>query len=105
MTPRPWRPAAELDAALDRGELRHAMLLAEELRLDGKPISLETAARFLPLIAVESPTEYDAWAIRWLSRWLSETGAATAEVAAEVAGLLAELPRDRDALAGIQVRS
>lgn len=92
MGPRPWRPAAELDAALDRGDLRFATSLADEVRIErGKPISLATALRFLPLIARESPTEYDAWALRWLARWAAETQTATAEQAAEVAASLADL--------------
>jgi hypothetical protein len=46
----------------DRGDLRYAVTLAEELRIErGKPIDLETAARFLPLIAEASPSEFDAW--------------------------------------------
>jgi hypothetical protein len=95
MGPRPWRPAAELEAALERGELRYAMALAEEVRLErGKPISLELAARFLPLIARQSPREYDAWALRWRARWASEAGAATIEQAAEVAASLADLPSE-----------
>jgi hypothetical protein len=94
MGPRPWRPAAELEAALDRGDLRYAMALAEEVRLErGQPISLEFAARFLPLIARESPREYDAWALRWLTRWAQESGAVTIEQAAEIAASLADLPR------------
>lgn len=55
-----WRSADELEAALERGDLRYAMALAEELRSDGHRISLDTAARFLPLIVQESPSEYDA---------------------------------------------
>jgi len=95
MGPRPWKPAVELDAALERGELRFAMSLAEELRLErGKPIDLATASRFLPLIAKESPQEFDAWALRWLSRWVSETPGATIEQAAEVAAALADLPSE-----------
>jgi hypothetical protein len=93
MGPRPWRPSAELDGALARGDLRYAITLAEELRIEQrKPMSLTTAARFLPLIARESPGEYDAWALRWLARWMSETGAATIEQAAHVAATLAGLP-------------
>jgi hypothetical protein len=58
MGPRPWKPAAELEGALERGDLRYAMTLADELRIEhGKPISLELAARFLPLIARESPRD------------------------------------------------
>jgi len=104
MTPRPWRPAAELDKALERGDLRHAVALAEELRLErGRPIELVTAARFLPLIAAASPGEYDAYALRWLGRWVAETGTATIEQAAEVAASLADLPvepRMLDAITG-----
>jgi hypothetical protein len=92
MNPRPWRPAAELDAALDRGDLRFAIELAEELRIArGKPIPLDVALRFLPLIARESPHEYDAWALRWLARWAAEA-AGTVSRAAEVAAALAALP-------------
>jgi hypothetical protein len=99
MAPRPWRPAAELDAALDRGDLRYAIALADELReTRGRPVALDTATRFLPLIARESPREYDAYALRWLVRWLSEAGAATIERAAAVTSLLAALPREAGAL-------
>jgi hypothetical protein len=95
MGPRPWRPAAELEAALERGDLRYAVALAEELRSErGRPIPLEVASRFLPLIARESPREYDAYALRWLARWASETGTATIEQAAEVAASLADLPAE-----------
>jgi hypothetical protein len=99
MGPRPWRPADELNGALERGNLRYAISLAEELRIEHrKPIPLETASRFLPLIARESPREYDAWALRWLARWMSETGAHTIEQTAEVAALLADLPQDPDTI-------
>jgi hypothetical protein len=92
MGPRPWRPAAELGAALERGDLRYATALAKEVSTErGRPIDLSTAAGFLPLIAKESPSEYDAWAVKWLVRWLNETPA-TIERAAELAGTLAELP-------------
>lgn len=98
MGPRPWRPAAELEAALERGELRYAIALAEELRSErGKPVPLEIAVRFLPLIARESPREYDAYALRWLARWASETGTATIEQAAEMAASLADLPAEPQA--------
>ncbi len=61
MGPRPWKPAAELEGALERGDLRYAMTLAKEVSLErGKPIDLSTAAGFLPLIARESPREFDA---------------------------------------------
>jgi hypothetical protein len=102
MGPRPWRPAAELDGALERGDLRYAVSLAEELRIErGRPIELEIAVRFLPLIARESPSEYDAWALRWLARWLAETAAATIDQAAELAASLADLPAEPSALGAI----
>jgi hypothetical protein len=101
MGPRPWRPAAELQAALERGDLRYAMTLAEEVRIErGAPIDLEAAAGFLPLIARESPREFDAWALRWLARWINETPAATIEQAAEVAASLADLPTEPTAPGG-----
>ncbi len=104
MGPRPWRPAAELDAALDRGDLRYAIALADEVRaIRGRPVALDTATRFLPLIARESPREYDAYALRWLARWLGEAGAATIERAAAVTSLLALLPREERALERLRV--
>ena len=99
MGPRPWRPAAELDAALERGDLRYAITLADELRIeDGHPIDLRTALRFLPLIARESPREFDLWAVRWLARWLAEAPTATIEQAAETAASLADLSSEPRAL-------
>lgn len=47
--------------------------------------------RFLPLIARESPKEYDAWSLRWLARWCAEAPAPSIEQAAEVAASLADL--------------
>jgi hypothetical protein len=103
MGPRPWRPAAELEGALDRGDLRYAVKLAEELRIErGKPIPLDVAARFLPLIAVESPSEFDAWAVRWLARWLAETAAPTIDQAVDVASGLAAVPVEPEAIEGVR---
>src|SRR5258708_3055430 len=88
-------PAGELEQALERGDLRYAVALADELRVArGRPIELATAARFLPLIAAASPGEYDAYALRWLARWVAETGTATIEQAAELPASLAALPVD-----------
>ncbi len=103
MTPRPWKPAVELDAALERGELRFAIELADELRVErGRPIDLATASRFLPLIAQESPSEFDMWAMRWLARWVNETPAASIDQAAEVAAALAEIPVEPSALQAVE---
>jgi hypothetical protein len=97
-----WKPAQELEGGLERGDLRFAVSLAEELRVErGTAIDLETAARFLPLIAKESPREFDAWSLRWLSRWLAETPA-TIEQAAEVAAALADLPSEPQSLESIR---
>ncbi|HEY4896460.1 MAG TPA: hypothetical protein VII01_10255 [Solirubrobacteraceae bacterium] len=88
--PRPYKPEVELQGALDRGELSWAITCAAEV----KRIDLQTALRFLPLVAVEKPEEYDAWALRWLARWASENGKATIEQAAEIAASLADLPSE-----------
>ena len=91
---------------MERGELRYAVALAEELRVQrGRPIELELAARFLPLIAAASPGEYDAYALRWLGRWVSETGTATIEQAAQVAASLADLPAEPSLLAALTAAS
>jgi hypothetical protein len=96
---RPWRPEVELERALERGDLRYATALAEEVRIERRrPIPLEIAARFLPLIARESPGEYDAWALRWLTRWIHETGAPTIQHASDVAVSLARVPSEPGAL-------
>ena len=97
-TARPWNPRIELDGALQRGDLSYAITLAAEVSEDSRrPLDLATALRFLPLIARESPREFDAWALRWLSRWASETPA-TIDQAAEVAAALADLPGEPGAL-------
>jgi hypothetical protein len=98
MTARPWKPAVELDGALDRGDLPYAITLAAEVTEDrGRPIELDTALKFLPLVATREPAQYDAWALRWLERWIDE-GPATIDTAAEVAAQLADLPAEPTAL-------
>jgi hypothetical protein len=98
MTARPWKPAIELDGALERGDLPYAITLAAEVaEARGRPIELDSALRFLPLVATREPEQYDAWALRWLERWISE-GPATIDAAAEVAGSLADLPAEPTAL-------
>jgi len=93
MGPRPWNPASELKAALERGDLDFAITLAEELRIErGRPIDLATAARFLPLVARDRPHDFDEWGLRWLGRWIGEAPDATLDRAAEVAAALADLP-------------
>jgi hypothetical protein len=99
MGPRSYNARTELDGALARGELRHAVTLAAEVAEQSRrPLELDTALRFLPLIALDSPREFDAWALRWLARWASETPGATIERAAEVAAALADLPAEPRAL-------
>jgi hypothetical protein len=91
----PFRPLGEIERELERGRLDIAVAIAKDFARDnGRPIPLALALRFLPLVATQSPSEFDAWATRWLVRWLGETGAPTAEGAAEVASMLAELPRE-----------
>jgi hypothetical protein len=92
VNPRPYRPAVELAGALDRGDLSLAVTLAAEVAEDqrGGPIDLDTALRFLPLVAAQQPDHYDAWALRWLSRWINETQRATIDGAAEIACSLAD---------------
>src|SRR5436305_4805719 len=94
VTARPWKPATELDGALQRGDLPYAITLAAEVAEDrGRPIDLADALRFLPLVAVSEPEHYDAWARRWLLRWSGEM-APGIEAIAEVADQLADLPAE-----------
>ncbi len=91
MGPRPWKPAAELDGALDRGDLNYAITLAREVAEERRrPIDLDVALRLVGLVATRQPESYDAWAFRWLVRWISEAPEATIERAAEVACSLAD---------------
>jgi hypothetical protein len=102
MNPRPYRPASELEAAIDRGELGLAITLAREVAEDrGRPVELDLALRFLPLVAAQRPPAYDSWACRWLARWLTETDGATIDQAVDIAAGLAALPVEPEALEAV----
>ena len=102
MTPRPYRPAAELDAAICRGDLPLAVSLAREVAEDRRrPVELGLALRFLPLVAAQRPRSYDQWACRWLARWLTETDGATIDRAVDLAAGLAALPVEPEAIQAI----
>ncbi len=93
MVPRPWKPAVELEGALERGELGYAITLAAEVAEDRRrPIDLNTALRFLPLVAAHRAEQFDACALRWLTRWTNETRDAPVDRAAELACSLADAP-------------
>lgn len=88
----PWRPHKELDEKLQRGDLRMATAIAKDIHRElGHPISLQTALRFLPLIAEDQPDSYDTWALKWVSRWVQEIDGDIDDLA-EVTSALAELP-------------
>jgi hypothetical protein len=94
----PFRQLREIEHEAGRGDLRMAVSLSKDYaREKGHPIPLGVALRLLPLVAQESPVEYDSYALRWLARWVTETPAATIVRAVEVAAALAELPSDPDA--------
>ena len=95
----PYRPVRDLERALERGQLKMAVAAAKDVSHQyGRPIGLDLALRFLPLVATQQLDAYDGWACRWLARWLSETPGVTADRAAEVAASLAELPAEPAAL-------
>src|SRR5262245_34091427 len=103
MDPGPYRPVREREDALARGELDMAIGHAEELAgKRGRPIDLDVALAFLPLVADQRPEEYDGWALRWLGRWIDEAPEATIERAAEVAAQLADLPAEPSVLEEIR---
>lgn len=93
---RPYRPQLELEAHLDRGELEFAIALARAIaRERERPLDLELTARFLPLIALQRPGEFDSWTLRWLERWCAAgREQASIDDAAELAAALAEIPVD-----------
>ena len=95
----PYRPLRDLERYLERGQLKMAVAAAKDVSHEyGRPIGLELALRFLPLVAAQQLDAYDGWACRWLARWLTETPGVTADQAAEVAASLAELPAEPAAL-------
>jgi hypothetical protein len=103
MNPRPYSPRAELDGALARGNLSHAIALAAELAEDSnRPLDLSTALRFLPLVAAQQPAQFDAWALRWLVRWIEEADRATIARTAEIACALADASGEPLALESVQ---
>jgi hypothetical protein len=103
MGPRPWKPEQELNGALERGDLAYAKTLAAEVSEDqhGRPLDLQTALRFLPIVAAREPDAFDAWALRWLARWLAETPGLGVDVAANVAVALSDLRTEPQALARV----
>jgi hypothetical protein len=99
MGPRPFKPAVEFQAAVERGDLGLAVAIAKDLsREHDHPIPLERALMLLPLVAVQQPEAYDAWALRWLGRWTAETPGATIDAAIDVAAGLAALPVEPEAI-------
>jgi len=103
MGPRPWKPDVEIDGALERGDLEYAITLAVDVTSERhKPIDLDTALRFLPLVIAQRLEGYDGWAVRWLGRWVTETPGVTIEQAAEIAGMLADLPTEPGTLQPIR---
>jgi hypothetical protein len=103
MAPRPWNPRIELDGALQRGNLAHAISLAAEVAHDQRrPLDLATALGFLPVVAVQQPQQYDGWALRWLQRWIAESPRPTIGHAAEIACALADGAGDRLALESLR---
>lgn len=94
---RPYKPLRELQSHLQYGRLDMAIIVAHDFRDEWpKGLPLQTALRFLPLIATQQPHNYDPWAIRWLTRWITETPAPTINQAAHTAHALAELIADPD---------
>jgi hypothetical protein len=87
-----------MEGALQRGELRFAVTLASEVAEERRrPLDLDVAVRFLPLVALQQADQYDAWALRWLGRWINETRAVTIGQAADIAASLADLQTEPSA--------
>jgi hypothetical protein len=100
MGPGPYRPARELELAIERRELDIAIGIARDIARERRPIGLALALRLVSLVAAEG-VDYDSWACRWLARWLAETPDASIALAAEVAATLADLPAEPQAVDAI----
>jgi hypothetical protein len=86
----PWRPITDIERHLQRGELDMAIAVAHDTRrAHGRPIPLNIALKFLPVIARHRPEHYSAWALRWLADWLPK--ATTIDQALDVTMALAQL--------------
>jgi hypothetical protein len=95
---RPFRPIRELEGHLQRGELDFAIALAKMAASErARPLELELTVRFLPLIAVQRPEDFDVWTLRWLERWCGELrGHASIDEAVDLVAGLAEIPIDSE---------
>jgi hypothetical protein len=103
MAPRPFRPAKEFDAAVERGDLPMASAIARDIAREvERPIPLERALELLALGAAQRAESYDAWALRWLIRWASETPGATIDQALDIVAGLAALPIEPEAIETIR---
>jgi hypothetical protein len=103
MVPRPFRPAHEFDAAVQRGDLPLASAIAKDIAREvERPIPLERALELLALGAAQQAGSYDAWALRWLARWATETPGATIDEALDIAAGLAALPVEPEAIETIR---
>lgn len=96
----PWRPVQEIQKALERGELDMAIAIMRgapaEIQRPFKP-GPKILLAFLPVVIVQRPDHYEAWAIRWFKHWL-DAPQVTLDKAADIAGALAELPSEPSAL-------
>jgi len=95
---RPFRPTRELEGHLERGELDSAVVLAHSIaRERGRPLDLQLALRFLPLIARQRPERYDSWALRWLEQWCAQMrDLAGVEESVDVASALVAIAEGRE---------
>jgi hypothetical protein len=95
---RPFRPIRELEGHLLRGELDFAVAIAKIAASErARPLELELTVRFLPLVAVQRPEDFDVWTLRWLERWCGELrGHASIDDAADLVAGLAEIPVDSE---------
>jgi hypothetical protein len=90
----PDRPLRQIEHAVECDDLEEAVVVARDYaRAHGRPIPLASASKLLPLIARQSPSEYDAYALRFLDRWIDEK-ARTIDEVADLAAALAELPEN-----------
>lgn len=90
--PRRYTLHQELEERLKRKNLNLAVAVAKEIEAEnqGRPLPLTAWIDFLPLVAMQQPERYEAWARKWLRQYM-DTEYVTLDKYVDVADAILEL--------------